>query len=84
MLLFRFVYDGNLNHVGGVLKWIYSYETTLLNIAYGLIQRPTKPTLSAYPLMSLTYDSLRTPTEVTLPLIGIDHACSSHVEDIYP
>ncbi|KAK4150585.1 non-ribosomal peptide synthetase [Chaetomidium leptoderma] len=84
-LQFSFVYDSSLSRAGDVRRWIGACKNTLEEMARSLMQRPTEPTLSDYPLLPMTYDSLRTLTEVALPRVGIDRASSfSQVEDIYP
>jgi non-ribosomal peptide synthase protein (TIGR01720 family) len=84
-LQFSFLYDSSLSRAGEIRRWIGACKTTLENTAASLVQRPAEPTLSDYPLLPVTYDGLRTLTEIALPHIGIDRASSlSQVEDVYP
>lgn len=82
-LQFSFVYDSSLRKAAHVQRWINDYKTSLEQTVQILTERPAEPTLSDYPLMSLTYDDLRRLTEVTLPRLGLGNG-SSLVEDIYP
>ena len=84
-LRFSFLYDSSLSQAGDVRRWIGACKNTLEDMARSLVQHPAEPTLSDYPLLPLTYDTLRTLTNLSLPRAGIDRASSfSQVEDIYP
>jgi non-ribosomal peptide synthase protein (TIGR01720 family) len=84
-LQFRFSYDSSLSRAGDVRRWIGTCKNILEDMTRSLMQRPAEPTLSDYPLLPLTYDTLRTLTNISLPRAGIDRASSfSQVEDIYP
>jgi non-ribosomal peptide synthetase component F/NRPS condensation-like uncharacterized protein/aryl carrier-like protein len=84
-LHFSFAYDSNLSRADEVRQWIGTCKTTLEKMAASLVHRPAEPTLSDYPLLPVTYDGLRTLTEIALPHIGIDRASSlSQIEDVYP
>jgi non-ribosomal peptide synthase protein (TIGR01720 family) len=84
-LQFRFLYDSSLSRAGDVRRWIGTCKNTLEDMTRNLMQRPAEPTLSDYPLLPLTYDTLRTLTNISLPRAGIDRGSSfSQVEDIYP
>ncbi|KAK4133596.1 non-ribosomal peptide synthetase [Trichocladium antarcticum] len=84
-LQFCFAYDSRLDQAGNVRKWIGDCKTTLEELVQGLMQRPAEPTLSDYPLLQpLTYNDLRTLTDVALPNVGIDRSrILADVEDIY-
>ena len=84
-LQFSFVYDSNLGRANQVREWIGACRNTLEKTTRALAQRPAEPTLSDYPLLPLTYDGLRTLTDIALPRVGINRASSlSQVEDVYP
>lgn len=84
-LQFSFMYDSTLDRASDVRKWIDACQNTLQGMTQILSRRPAEPTLSDYPLLPLTYDGLRTLTEIALPRVGIDRASAfSEVEDIYP
>ncbi|EAQ90170.1 hypothetical protein CHGG_06789 [Chaetomium globosum CBS 148.51] len=84
-LHFSFVYDTSLGRVGDVRKWIAAFRHTLEDMTRTLSQHAAEPTLSDYPLLPMTYHSLRTLTEVALPRVGIDRASAfSLIENIYP
>jgi non-ribosomal peptide synthase protein (TIGR01720 family) len=83
-LQFSFVYDSSLGRASDVRKWIGACKNTLEEVTTSLAQRSVEPTLSDYPLLPMTYDGLRTLTEVALPRAGIDRASLSQIEDIYP
>ncbi|KAK3360589.1 non-ribosomal peptide synthetase [Lasiosphaeria hispida] len=82
-LQFSFIYDNTIPRVGDVHRWIGNCKTILEEMILGLISHPPEPTLSDYPLLPLTYSSLRALVQGTLPGVGIDNAVSE-VEDIYP
>jgi non-ribosomal peptide synthase protein (TIGR01720 family) len=84
-LQFSFMYDNTLSRAGDVRRWIGTCKSTLEDMTRSLLQRPAEPTLSDYPLLPLTYESLRTMTDSVLPRVGIDRASLfDQVEDIYP
>ena len=84
-LQFSFMYDNTLSRAGDVRKWIGACKNTLEDMTRSLVQRPAEPTLSDYPLLPLTYESLRTMMDSVLPRVGIDRASLfDQVEDIYP
>jgi non-ribosomal peptide synthase protein (TIGR01720 family) len=84
-LQFRFLYDNSLSRAGDVCRWIGACKNTLEDMTRNLMQRPAEPTLSDYPLLPLTYDTLHTLTNISLPRAGIDRSSFfSQVEDIYP
>ncbi|KAK3290246.1 uncharacterized protein B0H64DRAFT_452780 [Chaetomium fimeti] len=84
-LHFSFMYDSSLDRAGDVRQWISGFRHTLEDMVRSLAQHAAEPTLSDYPLLPMTYHSLRTLTEVAIPRVGIDRASSfSQIEDIYP
>ena len=87
-LQFNFMFDGSLKKGAEVRKWISVCKATLEEMIQGLVRHAhAEPTLADYPLLlpGLTYDGLRTLTDVVLPRMGIEKEhVMSRVEEIYP
>lgn len=81
-LRFSFVFNQNMNHQPEIRQWIASCQSSLGVLIGTLSSMASEPTLSDFPLLSLTYDSLRLLTEETLPKAGV--RSMDLVEDIYP
>ncbi|KAJ4130548.1 Nonribosomal peptide synthetase 4 [Fusarium falciforme] len=81
-LRFSFVFNQNMNHQSEIRQWIDSCQQSLGTLIESLSVMPPEPTLSDFPLLSLTYDRLRLLKEEKLPEAGVG---SMHlVEDAYP
>jgi amino acid adenylation domain-containing protein len=65
-----------------ILAWVKHYEETLRTAANVLPSQPFTPSLSDYPLLSLSYDDLDKLTETRLPALGITTV--RDVEDMFP
>lgn len=81
-LRFSFVFNQNMNHQPEIRQWITSCQRSLGVLIETLSSMAPEPTLSDFPLLSLTYDSLRQLTEDKLPKAGV--GSMDLVEDIYP
>lgn len=81
-LRFSFVFNQNMNHQPEIRQWIASCQRSLGVLIETLSSMAPEPTLSDFPLLSLTYDSLRQLTEDKLPKAGV--GSMDLVEDIYP
>lgn len=81
-LRFSFGFNQNMNHQPEIRQWITSCEHSLGTLIENLSAMTPEPTLSDFPLLSLTYDNLRLLTEEKLPEAGV--RSMDLVEDIYP
>lgn len=81
-LRFSFVFNQNMDHQPEIRQWITSCQRSLGVLIETLSSMAPEPTLSDFPLLSLTYDSLRQLTEDKLPKAGV--GSMDLVEDIYP
>ncbi|KPM37793.1 Nonribosomal peptide synthetase 1 [Neonectria ditissima] len=81
-LRFSFVFNQNMNHQPEIRQWIASCQQSLGVLIEELSVRAPEPTLSDFPLLSLTYDRLQLLTEENLPQAGV--ASMDLVEDAYP
>lgn len=81
-LRFSFLFNQNMKHQPEIRDWITSCQQNLGRLIESLSIMAPEPTLSDFPLLSLTYDRLRLLTQEILPEAGIDDI--SQVEDAYP
>lgn len=81
-LRFSFVFNQNMNHQPEIRQWISSCQSSLGALIETLSSMAPEPTLSDFPLLSLTYDNLRLLAEEQIPKAGI--RSMDLVEDIYP
>ena len=80
-LRFSFTFNKKMNHQTMIRSWISACKMTLLTMPAKLTQMNYQPTLSDFPLLSLTYDGLEQLMSHRLPRIGILNM--TNVEDIY-
>ena len=80
-LRFSFTFNQNMKHQSGISSWISACKNTLLKMPPVLAEMEYQPTLTDYPLLSLTYEKLDQLIDDRLPHLGISDA--SNVEDIY-
>ncbi|KAH1344162.1 hypothetical protein KXV68_000815 [Aspergillus fumigatus] len=80
-LQFQFMYNRYMKHQLEIQKWIESCRQTLIEGCSTLIAAKPSRTLSDFPLLPLTYSTLRELLDVTLPTAGVS---VENVEDIYP
>lgn len=81
-LRFSFGFNQNMKHQPEIRQWITSCQHSLGALIEALSAMTPEPTLSDFPLLSLTYDNLRLLTEDKLPKAGVKSM--NLVEDIYP
>ncbi|KAF4501274.1 non-ribosomal peptide synthetase [Fusarium agapanthi] len=81
-LRFSFGFNQNMKHQPQIHQWISSCEQCLGQVITSLASMAPEPTLSDFPLLSLTYDRLRVFTEEKLPEAGITDV--DLVQDAYP
>ncbi|KAL1965991.1 hypothetical protein VTN77DRAFT_4931 [Rasamsonia byssochlamydoides] len=81
-LRFSFSFNGTMRHQERIRQWITSCGRTLRQLAKELPSIQHRPTISDFPLLSLTYEDLSRMTAETLPQMGI--RTLDEVEDIYP
>ncbi|PNP73839.1 hypothetical protein FNYG_12798 [Fusarium nygamai] len=81
-LRFSFGFNENMKHQPQIREWISCCEHSLGEVITSLASIEPEPTLSDFPLLSLTYDRLRVFTEEKLPEAGITDL--DLVQDAYP
>ena len=80
-LRFSFTFNRQMRHQESIISWISDCRDTLLTMPPRLAAMGYQPTLSDYPLLSLTYDKLERLMSDSLPSVGLSDV--SNVEDIY-
>lgn len=80
-LRFSFTFNRHMKHQQNIIRWIDSCQDALATVPQALAQMTYQPTLSDYPLLTMTYESLRQLIQEKLPSVGI--AEIGNVEDIY-
>ncbi|KAL8839224.1 MAG: hypothetical protein Q9170_001830, partial [Blastenia crenularia] len=80
-LRFSFTFNRYMKHREKIERWIDTCQDTLEKMPKTLVQMSYQPTLSDYPLLSLTYKSLEQLIDQRLPTLGISDI--GNVEDIY-
>jgi amino acid adenylation domain-containing protein/non-ribosomal peptide synthase protein (TIGR01720 family) len=81
-LRFSFTFNRYMRHQDAIRKWISHCQHTLYDLANQLTNMKPQATLSDFPLLSLTYDSLKIMETEKLPQIGVTSIIA--VEDAYP
>ena len=81
-LRFSFTYNRHMKQQPRIQRWISSCQKTLKILAETLAALNPEPTLSDFPLLSLTHDSFEVLAKERLPEIGVPSLDA--VEDIYP
>ncbi|KAE8394317.1 hypothetical protein BDV23DRAFT_11565 [Aspergillus alliaceus] len=81
-LRFTFSFNRYMEHQQPIRDWISSCHNLLKHLGPTLRSLAPKPTLSSFPMLSLTYEELETILLDKLPSVGIDSP--DKVEDIYP
>jgi amino acid adenylation domain-containing protein/non-ribosomal peptide synthase protein (TIGR01720 family) len=82
-LRFSFVFNQNMKHQAAIRQWIACCERSLSLMVEELSGMTPEPTLSDFPLLSLTYDRLRVMVAEKLPQAGVASPMEL-VEDAYP
>ncbi|KIA75709.1 nonribosomal peptide synthase [Aspergillus ustus] len=81
-LRFIFSFSRHMRHQEAIRTWVASCSDALRLLGRTLQSLPPKPTLSSYPMLSLTYQDLEDMVDTKLPTIGVDSP--DLIEDIYP
>lgn len=81
-LRFSFTFNRHMRHQDGIQRWIASCKQILRMIAESLTYAEHEATLSDFPLLSLTYEDLKTMMTEKLPQLGVSGI--DDVEDVYP
>jgi amino acid adenylation domain-containing protein/non-ribosomal peptide synthase protein (TIGR01720 family) len=81
-LRFSFTFNRYMRHQDLIRKWISHCQRTLLDATMQLTNMKPQPTLSDFPLLPLTYESLKTIENEKLPQIGLSSVFD--IEDAYP
>lgn len=80
-LRFSFTFNRHMDHQAKIVAWISACQEILTTSPPDLANMIYQPTLSDYPLISLTYNGLQRLVTDRLPQIGISDF--RYVEDIY-
>ena len=80
-LRFSFTYNRHMRHQDRIMAWISACRETLSRAPPDLAKMAYQPTLSDFPLVSMTYTGLQKLITDSLPQIGITDL--TKVEDIY-
>ncbi|QMW46378.1 hypothetical protein G4B11_009833 [Aspergillus flavus] len=81
-LRFTFSFNRYMKHQQSIRDWISNFHNLLKHLGPKLQSHAPKPTLSDFPMLSLTYEELETMFSSRLPSAGIESP--EQVEDIYP
>ncbi|GLA80039.1 nonribosomal peptide synthase [Aspergillus tubingensis] len=81
-LRFIFSFNRNMQHQRGIRDWVRCCEKLLASLGEHLQTFPPKPTLSSFPMLTMTYTELDAMVSKKLPDAGIQSL--DDVEDIYP
>ncbi|KAL2858409.1 hypothetical protein BJX68DRAFT_262934 [Aspergillus pseudodeflectus] len=81
-LRFAFSFSRHMLHQESIRRWTASCSDVLRSLGNKLRSLTPKPTLSSYPMLSLTYEDLDHLVSAKLPSIGV--RSPDLVEDIYP
>ena len=80
-LRFSFTFNRHMRHQEKIMAWISACQEILTTAPRNLAEMACQPTLSDYPLISMTYAGLQQVITDTLPRMGISDM--RYVEDIY-
>ncbi|KAL4914140.1 hypothetical protein BDW62DRAFT_148110 [Aspergillus aurantiobrunneus] len=81
-LRFIFSFSKYMKHQASIRAWIAECGNVLTSLGTSLQSLTPKPTLSDFPMLSLTYPELENMISKKLPSIGVDSP--DLIEDIYP
>lgn len=81
-LRFTFSFNRFMQHQARIRNWVSDCQQLLVSLSEQLQSLSPRVTLSSFPMLSLTYDSLNKLVSKKLPAMGIDSL--ELVEDIYP
>lgn len=77
-----FVFNRLMHHLDRIRDWISSFKATLDQLLGKLIENQMEYTLSDFPLLEMTYESLKTLKGDRLQTMGLTSL--DEIEDIYP
>ncbi|KAL8995122.1 MAG: hypothetical protein Q9169_005085 [Polycauliona sp. 2 TL-2023] len=80
-LRYSFTFNRHMKHQQRIHDWINTCQETLTSMPPMLAQMAWRPTLSDFPLLSLTYDRLTELLEIKLPSLGFTDI--GNIEDMY-
>ncbi|KAL8671338.1 MAG: hypothetical protein Q9168_004162 [Polycauliona sp. 1 TL-2023] len=80
-LRYAFTFNRHMKHQQRIRDWINICQQTLTSVPPMLAQMAWRPTLSDFPLLSLTYDGLIELLETKLPSVGLSGV--ANVDDMY-
>ncbi|KAL4941344.1 hypothetical protein BDV06DRAFT_223240 [Aspergillus oleicola] len=81
-LRFIFSFSKYMRHQENIRAWVAGCSDVLRSLGETLRTLPTRPTLSDFPMLSLTYPALESLMTKKLPSVGVDSP--DLIEDIYP
>ncbi|KAL4930202.1 nonribosomal peptide synthase Pes1 [Aspergillus undulatus] len=81
-LRFIFSFSKYMRHQEAIRSWITACGDVLRSLGKTLQSLPTRPTLSDFSMLSLTYPTLKAMLSKKLPSIGVESP--DLIEDIYP
>ncbi|PYI12597.1 non-ribosomal peptide synthetase [Aspergillus sclerotiicarbonarius CBS 121057] len=81
-LRFIFSFNRSMQHQKAIRDWVTCCQTLLQSLGEQLQSLPPRPTLSSFPMLTLTYEELDTLVSKKLPSAGVN--AMDDVEDIYP
>ncbi|CAL5871063.1 uncharacterized protein PFLUO_LOCUS5309 [Penicillium psychrofluorescens] len=81
-LRFTFSFNRFMQHQNQIHRWVSTCQQLLVSLSEKLQSLMPRVTLSSFPMLSLTYDSLEKLVSEKLPAMGIKSP--DLVEDIYP
>ncbi|KAJ5546688.1 hypothetical protein N7494_004273 [Penicillium frequentans] len=79
---FTFSFNKFMQHQDRIHSWVSQCQKQLVSLSEQLSTMSSRLTLSSFPMLSLTYDSLEKMLTQKLPALGI--ASPDLIEDIYP
>ncbi|RAK95786.1 nonribosomal peptide synthase Pes1 [Aspergillus ibericus CBS 121593] len=81
-LRFIFSFNRDMQHQQAIRDWVTCCQTLLQSLGEQLQSLPPRPTLSSFPMLTLTYEELEALVSKKLPSVGVN--AMDDVEDIYP
>ncbi|KAI4100225.1 MAG: hypothetical protein L6R37_005597 [Teloschistes peruensis] len=79
-LRYSFTFNRHMKHQAKIIQWITGCQDILTTKPQQLAEMEYRPTLTDFPLVDMTYESLHQLIEKKLPNLGLD---IGNVEDIY-
>jgi amino acid adenylation domain-containing protein/non-ribosomal peptide synthase protein (TIGR01720 family) len=79
-LKFAFTFNRHMRHQDSIRRWVSECRQTFVDIIHNLVKLPPTPTLTDFPMLSLTHDRFHSMLG-RLAKLGISNA---NIEDAYP